>query len=206
MSVGELAGLGLFFGFNRAYTGVPMPHQLEGMKIGEMLGVKRQHTTAAAALATVIGCYAAVWALLHLCFREGVEQMTEPVRWLAPQGWQLVDLWMRDPQGPNWVGLGGIVFGFLFASFLMTMRFRFVWWQFHPIGYAIAADWTTGLIWLPLLIGWAGKSLVMRYFGPRKYREGLPLALGLILGEFALGGFWSLLAMATRKPQYHFWT
>jgi hypothetical protein len=162
--------------------------------------------TAAAGLATVIGCYAAVWALLHLCFREGVEHMGEPVRRLAPQGWRLVDTWMNNPRGPNLVGLGGIGFGFLFASLLMVMRFRFVWWQFHPIGYAIAADWTTGLIWLPLLIGWAGKTLLMRYLGPRVYRDALPLALGLILGEFAVGGFWSLMAMFTREPQYHFWT
>ena len=206
MKVREMAAWGLFFGFNRGYTGVPMPHQLEGMKIGEMLGAKRQSITAAVAMATVIGCYAAVWALLHFCFREGVEQMGQPVSRLSRQGWRLVDMWLNNPPGPNWVGLGGISFGFLFASFLMMMRFRFVWWQFHPIGYAIAADWTTGLIWLPLLIGWGAKTLLIRYLGPRIYRAALPGALGLILGEFAVGGFWSLLAMITRKPQYHFWT
>jgi hypothetical protein len=115
-------------------------------------------------------------------------------------------MWMGAPLGPNWVGLGGIIFGFLFASLLMIMRFRFVWWQFHPIGYAIAADWTMGLIWLPLLLGWLWKTLLMRYVGPRAYRDAVPLALGLILGEFAVGGFWSLMAMFTREPQYHFWT
>ncbi len=201
----ELAAWGLFFGFNRAYTGIPMPHQLEGMKMGEMVGMSRQKLTGAMALATVVGCYAGVWALLHLCFREGVEQMGEPVRRLSPQGWLLVTQWMNNPQGPNLVGLGGIIFGFLFATGLMMMRFRFVWWQFHPIGYAIAGDWTTGLLWMPLLIGWGAKTAVMRYLGPKVYRQGLPFALGLILGEFAVGGFWSLLAMFTRKPQYHFW-
>jgi len=88
----------------------------------------------------------------------------------------------------------------------MEMRFRFVWWPFHPIAYAIAADWTTGLIWLPLLIGWAIKGLILRYASPKAYRNARPFFLGLILGEFAVGGFWSLLAMATRRPQYHFWT
>ena len=202
----EMSAWGLLFGFNRAYTGVPMPHQLEGMKIGEMLGANRQRVTTAVGLATVLGCYAGLWALLHLCFREGVEQMGEPVKRLAPGGWHLVNGWINNPLGPNWVGLGGIVFGFGFASLLMAMRFRFVWWPFHPIGYAIAADWTTGLIWLPLLLGWSAKMLVMRYLGPKAYRQGLPMALGAILGEFAVGGFWSLLAMFTRKPQYHFWT
>ena len=202
----EAAAWGLFFGFNRAYTGVPMPHQLEGMRIGEVLRAPRQTVTLAAAAATTLGCFAGFWALLHLCFREGVEQMGHPVHDLSPQGWVLTDMWLNGPQGPNWVGLGGIVSGFLFATFLMIMRFRFVWWQFHPIGYAIAADWTTGLIWLPLLIGWLLKTLLIRYGGPKTYRRMLPTALGLILGEFAVGGFWSVLAMVTRRPQYTFWT
>ncbi|MFQ6098463.1 MAG: DUF6785 family protein, partial [Armatimonadota bacterium] len=206
MKVREMAAWGLFFGFNRAYTGVPMPHQLEGMKMGEMVGAQRWRIAAGAAIATLIGSYAAVWALLHLCFQEGVEQMGEPVRRLSPQGWQLVNGWINNPLGPNWPGLIGIVIGFAFASLLMAMRFRFVWWQFHPIGYAIAADWTTGLIWMPLMIAWAAKTAMMRYLGPKAYRRALPFALGLILGEFAVGGLWSLLAMFTRMPQYHFWT
>ncbi|NCO34150.1 MAG: hypothetical protein GW893_09855 [Armatimonadetes bacterium] len=206
MDTRQMAGWGLFFGFNRAYTGVPMPHQLEGMRIGEALGVNRQRLTAAIALATVIGCYAGVWALLHLCFREGVDRMKEPVKYLSQQGWGMVNEWMNQPSGPNWSGLGGILFGFGFATLLMQMRYRFIWWPFHPIGYAIAADWTTGLIWLPLLLGWLGKAFVLRYFGHNVYRNGIPLALGLILGEFTVGGFWSVLAMITREPQYFFWT
>jgi hypothetical protein len=132
--------------------------------------------------------------------------MGHPVHDLSPGGWMIVNSWLGDPQPPNWQGLLGIVAGFAFAYFLMLMRYRFVWWPFHPIGYAIAADWTTGLIWLPLLIGWAAKNLTMRYAGPKAYRRGVPIALGMVLGEFAVGGFWSLLAMFTRKPQYFFWT
>jgi hypothetical protein len=206
MRTTEMSAWGLFWGFNRAYTGVPMPHQLEGMKIGELLGARRESITGAAALATVIGSLAAVWALLHFCYREGVEQAGHPVRDLAPQGWMLVNSWINDPKGPNLVGLGGILVGFAFAAFLMEMRFRFVWWPFHPIAYAIAADWTTGLIWLPLLIGWAIKGLILRYSSPKAYRGARPFFLGLILGEFAVGGFWSVLAQLTRRPQYTFWT
>ncbi len=206
MSTREKVAFGLFFGFNRGYPSVPMPHQLEGLKIAELIGADHRRYAAAEAIATALGPFAAVWALLHLCFREGVEQMGEPARRLSPQGWQLVNYWLHSSIGPNLVGLGGIIAGFAFSTFLILVRFRFVWWPFHPIGYAIAADWTAGLIWLPLLIGWGWKTLVMRYAGPKTYRAGLPIALGLMLGEFVVGGFWSILAMATRKPQYHFWT
>jgi hypothetical protein len=206
MSTKQQSAFGLMWGFNRAYTGVPAPHQLEGMKIGEIVGAEPRRVTAALGLATALGCYAGIWALLHLCFREGVEQMGHPVKELSPQGWQMITGWANGTQGANYVGLGGIVAGFLFSWFLMAMRFKFLWWQFHPIGYAIAADWTCGLIWVPLLIGWGAKTLLMRYLGPKATREAVPLFLGMILGEFMVGGFWSLLAMFTRKPQFFFWT
>ena len=205
MQVREMSAWALMFGFNRGYTGVPMPHQLEGMKMGEMVGAERQRMTVAQALAIVIGSYAAVWALLHLCYAEGVEQMRQPVKYLSRQGWRIVDVWLRRPIDANWPGLVAIGVGFAFSSLLMILRFRFVWWPFHPIGYAIAPDWTTGVIWMPLFLGWLAKAVTMRYFGPKIYRAGLPLALGLMLGDFTLGGFWSLLAMFTRRPQYHFW-
>ncbi len=205
-STRQLAGWALFFGFNRSYPGVPMPHQLEGMKMGELVGAERQRVSLAVAVATVVGSFAGVWALLHFCYREGVEQMLAPVKALSPQGWGIATRWMNSPTGPNWVGLEGIVFGFLFACWLMWMRFHFVWWPFHPIGYAIAPDWTTGLIWIPLIVGWLGKSLIMRYLGPRSYQAAVPFALGLIIGEFTMGGFWAVLAMITRHAQYFFWT
>lgn len=205
MDTRQMAAWALFFGFNRAYTGVPMPHQLEGMKIAEVVGANIRKVMVSIALATVAGCYAGVWALLHLCFREGVERMGHPVKDLSPQGWQIVDSWLNSPVDANLPGLLGIIFGFGFAVFLMLMRYLFVWWPFHPIGYTIAADWTSGVIWLPLLIGWCAKALTLHYGGRSAYLNFLPMALGLILGEFAVGGFWSLLAMFTRKPQYSFW-
>jgi hypothetical protein len=112
---------------------------------------------------------------------------------------------MANPSGPNWGGLAGIVAGFAFSAFLMVMRFRFVWWPFHPIGYALAPDWTVGTIWMPLMIGQLVKTLVMRYSGPRIYRQLVPLALGLILGEFVIGGLWEVLALFLQRPQYAFW-
>ena len=57
----------------------------------------------------------------------------------------------------------------------------------------------------PLLIGWAGKVLIMRYAGPKTYHRAVPLALGLVLGEFTVGGFWTVLAMITHGRQYRFW-
>ena len=207
MSGREIGVWTLFFGFTRGFPGVPMPHQLEGMKMAELVGANPQRLTAAAAVATVVGCFAAVWALLHLGYREGVESMlaASPMKALSREGWGRMDTWLTRPTGANWVGLGGIIFGVGFSYFLMQMRFHFAWWPFHPIGYALAPDWTMRVVWLPILIGWAGKALVMRYAGPKAYHAAVPFALGLILGEFVVGGFWTVLALITHQAQYSFW-
>jgi hypothetical protein len=47
-------------------------------------------------------------------------------------------------------------------------------------------------VWLPFVIAWAVKSLVLRYGGMRLYRQSLPLFYGLILGDFLAGGLTTL--------------
>lgn len=45
--------------------------------------------------------------------------------------------------------------------------------------------------WLPILISWALKVSILRYWGLKGYRAAIPLFVGLVLGEFAVGGSWS---------------
>jgi hypothetical protein len=98
-----------------------------------------------------------------------------------------------------------IVAGFLFSLFLLLMRTRFAWWPFHPVGYAVSGSWSMGLLWGPLLIAWVIKILVLRWGGLRLYRRGLPLFLGLIIGECVAGALWSLIGVGFQMKTYVFW-
>ena len=49
------------------------------------------------------------------------------------------------------------------------------------------------------------KSLLLCYWGWRAYRRGVPLFLGLILGEFIVGSIWGLIGGVLRRPTYVFW-
>ena len=57
---------------------------------------------------------------------------------------------------------------------------------------------------LPSLCGWALKLLVLKLGGILVYRTALAFFIGLILGEFVLGSFWSLLSLVTGQPMYAF--
>ena len=107
---------------------------------------------------------------------------------------------MRDPLDA-WF-LGG---GFAVSLFLMAMRTAFLWWPFHPVGLAVSSSWAMNYMWFPLFIAWVAKAAILRSSGLKGYRTALPFFLGLVLGEFVIGGFWNLVGLIFRLEIYRFW-
>jgi hypothetical protein len=89
-----------------------------------------------------------------------------------------------------WWGLGAAS-----VVFIAWMRLRFLWWPFHPVGYvlglSVLADDGPGQS--PFLVAWMVKSLVLRYGGLRLYRETLPIAVGLIVGDVLNRSVWNVI-------------
>jgi len=59
--------------------------------------------------------------------------------------------------------------------------------------------------WFPLFIAWVIKGLILRHGGLKQYRKLVPLFMGLMLGEFMVGGFLCAFGTLTGKPVYSFW-
>ena len=57
-------------------------------------------------------------------------------------------------------------------------------------------------MWCPFFVGWALKSLVLRYGGIRLYRPALPFFLGLILGDYVVPMIWGLYGTAIHTQVY----
>ena len=107
--------------------------------------------------------------------------------------------WLSDPAvgGRNTSGIIAFLAGGAVVVFLGMMRLRFWWWPFHPLGYIAANTWGGHWNYMPFFIGWALKSLVIRYGGLRLYRVTVPLAIGLIVGDMTNVGIWTVVALAT---------
>ena len=83
---------------------------------------------------------------------------------------------------------------------------RFPFWPFHPAGYLIASEKSTmGRIWFSIFISWAVKTILLKVGGIRLYRKAFPLFLGLILGEFTIGGAWVLVRLFWGIQAYSFY-
>jgi hypothetical protein len=99
------------------------------------------------------------------------------------------------PLPPDLRGQFALVAGALAAFGMSWMRTRFLWWPFHPAGYAIALTFGGEYYWSCVLIAWIIKVGVLRYGGAKLNRQVMPFMFGLILGEYAIGAFWSFLSL-----------
>lgn len=98
---------------------------------------------------------------------------------------------VRKEHGVNVTTGAGITLG------LCALRYRFLAWPLHPIGFVMANTVPMQVFWLSILIGWACKSLVMRLGGVPLYRKLAPMFLGMIVATTFSSIFWILVKVAS---------
>ena len=79
------------------------------------------------------------------------------------------------------------------------------WFPLHPVGFALAGNWTMDRMWLCVLIAWSVKLVLLKYGGAKAYKPAVPFFVGLILGDFVVGGFWNLYGILMQTQVYRFW-
>jgi len=191
-----------FPGFGESYE-VVTGNVLESFKIADSAGINRRRLTFALVAAFFLALVVGLFILLVGCYHYGFFGlgMGGAYGWPSSQvrndGGRIFE-YLTNPSPPDVNGILAIVAGTVFAIFLGTMRLRFWWWPFHPIGYIAANCWGMHWNYMPFFLGWLFKSLVIRYGGLRLYRATVPLAIGLIVGDLVNQGIWSIVAIATQ--------
>lgn len=171
-----------------------MPNQLEGMKIGEASRMNLRHVAAIIVLASVIGALAS-WGSVLTCYYQYGAATAKVNDWRTSMGsvpWRQMKDILDTPVKADLARLQGVGLGFIVTGALVVLRQKFVWWPFHPIGYAIAGTATMDWLWCATLMGWIIKSLVVRYGGMENYRQLIPFFIGLILGDYITGSVWAI--------------
>ncbi len=198
----DLTVFSLYFWFNRAYRNHPMPFQLEAYKLADRNESPLRPQFFAQLIAIVGGTFAAFWAMLHLQYSYGAAAKSHS---FGPEAFDRLASWIGAPSGPNWMATGAVGVGLVFTFILETMRLRFANWPFHPLGFAISGSWEMNLVWMPLLIAWLLKVVLLRYGTFKLLRTMVPCFLGLILGQFVVGSVLNIVSIAMGVPSYMFW-
>jgi len=200
----DLTLLSMLYWFNRGYRNHPMPNQLEAFKMMDgkpSVGVGK--LCAVLAFASVISLLSTYWAHLHVLYAYGGEAKDVGFKsFVGAESYNRLAGWLNQPVPPASTGLYYIAAGFAFTIALSLMRINFVWWPFHPAGYALALSYAMEYFWMPIFIAWALKFLIIRYGGISLHRRAIPFFLGLILGDYTMGALWAIIGPVLGIPTY----
>ena len=200
----NLTLLSYMFWFNRGYRSHPMPHQLEAFKIGQETGMEARRLVGAMLLAALVGAVASLWALLDVFYRNGeaTARIMSYSTGIGGEAFGRLRDWADNPRTTDWIALTFTGVGAAVTLLLSAAKARFFWWQFHPIGYALANSYALEYFWSAILIGWLIKFLIVRYGGVKLYRAAIPFFIGLILGDYVIAALWSLIGWALGVSTY----
>ncbi|MFN3422848.1 MAG: DUF6785 family protein, partial [Armatimonadota bacterium] len=204
LSVRDLCFLTIFGGFNRAYRGHPMPHMLEGMWLERRLqsvrwetqgarGIEPKVATRASVLGWLLGYGFGVWALLRASFQFGGRP------WYGMEVFRQLDTYRYSPTGFGWASLFAILWGSVQTVLLSTFHNRFNF-PLHPAGFVVSGSWSMNLFWVSLFVAWLLKASLIRWGGLAMHRQATPFFMGLVIGDYLVGSFWSLWGCWKKKP------
>ncbi len=146
------------------------------------------------AAALLIALLSSIFITLRLGYQYGALNMHQQYfSWFAQEPFKLAAQFINTPVEPNWAGWGWNGLGAGVMALLMLLRHHFVWWPLHPIGYVVSGTWIMDSIWFSIFLAWCVKSVVLKYAGPVGYRQTRWLFMGLILGQFVVGGLWLII-------------
>jgi len=177
------------------YRSHPMPHQLEGFKIGSHFKMNENRLVVAMVVASIVGAVMSIGAHVAIYYKY------QFALWGTGE-FSRLQSWVVFPRTTNIEEIQHIGFGFVFTILLTILKRGFLWWPLYPVGYAVGWGWAIGWMWFSIFLGWLFKRLLFASGGVKSYRQALPLFLGFIFGQFLAGSLWSLIGVVFEMNVY----
>ena len=172
-----------------------MPSLLHASEVNRRMRNKKK-ILAGIALTLVAGVVVSFASMLLLCYKYGVRGLH--LDWATNTTLTVYENISRLAQAPvqpgHWV-LFFTIAGALVMLALVVCYHRFYWWPLHPIGYLTAYSSSMRILWFSFFIGWLCNTLCIRYGGVVLFRRLRFFFLGLIIGDFLMGGLWAVIGV-----------
>jgi hypothetical protein len=172
-----------------------MPSLFHANKVTYETGGRRL-VFAGLAIALAAGVVVSFLAMLALCYRYGIRELE--LDWATRTTVSMLDnvkVLVDTPAEPGrWVRLFALV-GAAIMLALVVCYHRFHWWPVHPIGYLTAYSSSMRILWFAFFVGWLANSLCMRYGGVVLFKKLRLFFIGLIIGDFLMGGLWAVVGL-----------
>ncbi|MCJ7823089.1 MAG: hypothetical protein MUQ26_08460, partial [Armatimonadetes bacterium] len=181
--------------------GLTLQGMMDGQKIGDAAGLRRRSLQAALWIGIVVSLLSGFLIQLWLTYRKGALLLNlHYTEWFANLFFQEHAAFLGGEERFNAGAPISFVLGAAFVIFLATMRLRFWWWPFHPLGFVMCGSWSLVVYWFAIFVAWVVKSVVVHYGGLSGYARARPFFLGLILGEMSIAVVLTLLDAVWHIP------
>jgi hypothetical protein len=144
----------------------------------------------------IMGVVVSFIAMLALCYKFGIRELE--LDWASRTTlavYENVNTLIEMPLKPGeWVTIFAIA-GAIIMMVLVVCYHRFYWWPIHPIGYLTAYSSAMRILWFSFFAGWLFNALCMRYGGVALFKKLRFLFIGLIVGDFLMGGIWAVIGL-----------
>ena len=200
----NLTILSFFYGLSRDQPAHPMPNQIEAFRIGEQSNINNRKLVWAMIIAFAVGIPVTFLIYLSLSYHYGAAIQSEIVGMGRESFAQRLHFLLNFPTTHDYVTASFMGLGFCITAILTAMKMRFLWWPFHPIGYILGMSPAEMVyIWVPVLISWSLKFVILKYGGLQAYRRAIPFFAGLILGDYTMGCIWSIINAVFKITTYN---
>jgi hypothetical protein len=168
-----------------------MPSLMHAAKVGE--GVRnRRLIVLGLTVAVVAGAAVSVAAMLALCYKFGIRELQ--LDWAMDTTLAVYEDVQRLIEAPGqargWTNLFSGVGAVVMLGLILGYQ-RLHWWPLHPVGYLTAYSTAMQLLWFSFFVGWLCNHLALRYGGVGLLLKLRLLFVGLIVGDFLMGGLWA---------------
>jgi len=135
-------------------------------------------------------------AMLALCYKYGIRELG--LDWATRTTVAVYDNIYTLVETPLKPGRWVLIFaaaGAVVMLILAVCYHRIYWWPLHPIGYLTAYSSAMWILWFSFFVGWLANALCMRYGGVALYKRIHYFFIGLIIGDFLMGGIWAIVGL-----------
>lgn len=170
-----------------------MPSLLHAQKITHGVRARRGLITGGIFATLICGVAVSFVAMLSLGYKFGLRELQ--LDWATRTSvavYENVNSLITTSVRPgHWV----LVFTLIGAAVMLVLVIcyhRFYWWPIHPIGYLTAYSSAMRILWFSFFVGWLANALCMRYGGVVLFKRLRYFFIGLIIGDFLMGGGWAI--------------
>jgi hypothetical protein len=135
-------------------------------------------------------------AMLALCYKFGFRelQLDWATRTTVTVYENIYTLIESPVEAGSWVIIFSMAGAFVMLVLVICYH-RIYWWPLHPLGYLTAYSSAMRILWFSFFVGWLCNALCIRYGGINLFKKFRYLFIGLVVGDFFMGGAWALIGL-----------